>query len=248
MAKEKQIQEDQYSFPYHFLPSLDRGGFSQTKTLRWGYEYLSYLRFILNKLGSKEFSSLADVGCGDGRFLAEATKRFPEKRFTGIDISERAIAYAKAFNPMPEYFCGDISSRYFTSRGFDIITLIETLEHIEPTKIPDFLLGVHKHLRSGGLLLLTVPTTNIKRNPKHYQHFTIESLSGTLAPNFKITEHHYLNKHSLSLRIFDSILANRFAILNQRQMLDSFYHMYERRYLNASEGDASRIFVIAEKL
>src|SRR4051812_16394470 len=83
------IQEAEYEFPYHYIPQLENGNFSQVRKLRWGYEYLSYLRFILAQLEKLEFASLLDVGCGEGRFLSEVSKRFPDKNLKGVDRSQR---------------------------------------------------------------------------------------------------------------------------------------------------------------
>src|SRR3954449_3553400 len=79
LAPAKQtIQESEYEFPYHYIPTLVNGNFSQVRKLRWGYEYLSYLRFVLSTLEKLQFNSLLDVGCGEGRFLSEVAKRFPD--------------------------------------------------------------------------------------------------------------------------------------------------------------------------
>ena len=43
-----------------------------------------------------EGASLLDLGCGRGRALLELAGRFPRSRFQGFDLSEGAIAYARA--------------------------------------------------------------------------------------------------------------------------------------------------------
>src|SRR5215212_3675852 len=96
---ERAIQEAEYEFPYHYIPRLEGGNFSQVRKLRWGYEYLSYLRFILSRLEGIEFDSLLDVGCGEGRFLHEVFKRYPDKNLLGVDSSSRALEYARLLNP-----------------------------------------------------------------------------------------------------------------------------------------------------
>src|ERR1043166_3143274 len=78
VPRQETIQETEYQFPYHYIPTLENGNFSQVRKLRWGYEYLSYLRFILSRLDKIEFASLLDVGCGEGRFLCEVQKRSEE--------------------------------------------------------------------------------------------------------------------------------------------------------------------------
>ena len=50
LSAEQAVQEAEYEFPYHYIPRLEGGNFSQVRKLRWGYEYLSYLRFVLARL------------------------------------------------------------------------------------------------------------------------------------------------------------------------------------------------------
>lgn len=65
-----------------FLTTTFRSGtdinFSQVRNLSWGYEYLSYLNFVLEKASQIGFKSLLDVGCGDGRLLYELRQRFSD--------------------------------------------------------------------------------------------------------------------------------------------------------------------------
>src|ERR1051325_285897 len=90
LTPQQTIQDTQYQFPYHYIPTLENGNFSQVRKLRWGYEYLSYLRFVLSTLEEIQFESVLDVGCGEGRFLWEVSKCFSDKRLVGIDLSARA--------------------------------------------------------------------------------------------------------------------------------------------------------------
>src|SRR5437870_12131964 len=94
LSAKQAVQEAEYEFPYHCSPRLEGGNYSQVRKLRWGYEYLSYLRFVLTRLERVEFDSLLDVGCGEGRFLREVSKRFEGKRLLGVDFSARAVEYA----------------------------------------------------------------------------------------------------------------------------------------------------------
>ena len=130
LTAEQSVQEGRYDYPYHYIPSWDGHTFSQTQTWPWGYEYLSYIGVILEKAVATSFDSLLDVGCGDGRFLFELSRRAPGKRLAGIDFSERAIAYAKIMAPGIEWVCGDIAKPGVVASPFDVVTLIETLEQV----------------------------------------------------------------------------------------------------------------------
>lgn len=238
------IQEAQYEFPYHYIPQLENGNFSQVRKLRWGYEYLSYLRFILARLEKIEFDSLLDVGCGEGRFLSEVFKRFPNKNLLGIDRSQRALEYARLLNPHVKFTRGDIAGPQLLAERFDVITLIETLEHIAPLEIPDFVRGLRSHLKDEGILIVSVPSRNLKLNRKHYQHFNLDSLRSALRPCFAVTEHYFLNRISRWDRLLGKILINRYFILNEPRLLNALYRRYENSLLNALESDGKRICVV----
>jgi 2-polyprenyl-3-methyl-5-hydroxy-6-metoxy-1,4-benzoquinol methylase len=244
LSAEQSVQEAEYEFPYHYIPRFEHGNFSQVRKLRWGYEYLSYLRFILARLEQVEFDSLLDVGCGEGRFLCEAAQRFPNQRLLGIDFSSRAIEYARLFNPGVGFTCGDISDGSPLHERFDVITLIETLEHIPPNGMRDFTQGLRRHLKSDGLLIVSVPSKNIKMSQKHYQHFDLDSLTACLSPHFKVAEHHYLNRISKWDRLLSAVLTNRYFILNEQRLLNALYRRYEQRLLRARASDCKRICVL----
>lgn len=247
LSEKQNIQENIYEFPYHHIPSFDNGNFHQAKSLRWGYEYLSYIRFILKRLQNLKFESLLDVGCGDGKFLYEAQKYFPQKRFTGLDLSKRAIAYTKALNPNIEYVHGNITDTSLLSEKFDIITLVETLEHIPIDKIKSFIKGIDYYLKKDGFLIITVPSKNIAVQPKHYQHFDVKTLANTLSPLFVIKERYFINKISSWTKFLESILSNRLFILNERHFLNMIYRGYGKYLFSAKEKNARRIFIISKK-
>ena len=121
------------------------------------------------------------------------------------------------------------------------ITLIETLEHIPVDKIKSFIKGIDYYLKKDGLLLITVPSKNIAVQPKHYQHFDIKSLTNTLNPLFLIKEQYFINKISYWTKLLESILNNRFFILNEQHLLNMLYRGYEKYLFLAKEKNARRI-------
>jgi len=138
---QKQIkQEKQYGFPYHHIPSLKGGLFSQHRLLDWGYMYISHLEAVWDYLDDVPFKSLLDVGCGDGKFLYEMRKKFPDVFFAGNDYSERAIAFAKAFNfDNGVHFSTQSADKVSAEKGsFDVVTSIEVLEHIPLEETGEF--------------------------------------------------------------------------------------------------------------
>ena len=244
LDNEQKIQEDLYEFPYHHIPRFLNENFSAIRAHRGAYEYLGYVNFLISKIKKISFSNLLDVGCGDGKLLFELSSQIPGKKYFGIDFSERAILFAKAFSPNVEFLCGDITKENFEK--CDVITLIETLEHIPLDEVSTFLKAIHKNISETGTLIITVPSVNEPLSPKHYQHFDLELLRSILDPFFTISEYGFLNKKSSRSRIFKSILVNRFFALNYRPFLNKIFHSYIKNSLIANEQNARRIFVICK--
>ena len=244
LTAEQAVQEAEYEFPYHYIPRLEGENFSQVRKLRWGYEYLSYMRFVLARLERVEFDSLLDVGCGEGRFLREVSKRFAGKRLLGVDFSARAIEYGRLLTPGLDFLRADIAREPEPANRFDVVTLIETLEHVPPADLESFVEGLRRRTRDDGSLVVSVPSVNIKMSAKHYQHFDLDSLTKTLAPHFEVEEHFYLNRISKWDRLLSAILTNRYFILNERRILNALFRRYERSLLRAGAPDCKRICVV----
>jgi 2-polyprenyl-3-methyl-5-hydroxy-6-metoxy-1,4-benzoquinol methylase len=162
-----QIQDTQYQFPYHYLAHLEESGHVRTsRRLRWGREYLCYLLFLVERIRGSSPRSMLDVGCGDGRLLGlvgdEVTRR------VGIDLSGRAIAFARAFHPHLDFRVADAAA---LSESFEVVTAIEVLEHIPDDAIGGFLRAVTDRAVLGGKVVISVPTSNLPVNEKHYRHY-----------------------------------------------------------------------------
>jgi SAM-dependent methyltransferase len=247
LSKEQREQEDDYVFPYHYIPSLKDGNFSLTRVMRWGYQYIAYLEFVAGKVAGAGFDSLLDVGCGDGRFLCEIKSRFPDKRLAGLDMSEQAIGFARAFNPDVRFVCGDVTDRAVMDEKFDVITLIETLEHIKPSDVPVFVEAIASRLADNGTVVITVPSNNLRVTRKHYQHFDLDSLKKAISPHLVVAKHYYLNKLSCWDKFLRRCLVNKLFILNGKRLRNLIYRTYRKFLLNARPNNAQRICILCKK-
>lgn len=240
-------QESQYSLPYHYIPTYDKGHFSQHLYWSWGFRYLGGIHLVLDTLHKKKFQSLVDIGCGDGRFLRDIKREFPGKRILGVDYSADAINLPKALNPDIDYICLDIGKKNLGNKKFDVATLIEVLEHIPLGRIDSFLNGISNLLSANGLLILTVPHRNKNVLAKHYQHFDSKSLTHVIKPYFNIEELIFFDKSSILNTIISNILGNNLFILNNQRILDSIYRFYRRHLFYCSEEKCGRIFMTCKK-
>ena len=248
----QQAQEDQYAFPYHYLPSWSTKGLILARYWPWGYRYLGGLMLVLDQLQPYRFASLIDIGCGDGRFLREAAKVYPDVHLLGVDYSERAICLAKALNPGLHYEALNILEAPPVKR-FDAATLIEVLEHIPPPEVKRFIAAVADLLENRGHLVLTVPHRNKPIIKKHFQHFTSADLRAILEPHFTdivFTPFDTLPRYAPLLAILDRLIGGKgkFFILTNRRLLGWVFRYYVKHHLYVKdEKRCERIAVICRK-
>lgn len=81
--------------------------------------------------------SLLEVGCGTGRNLLHARRRFPSARLYGLDISQEMLISARgsfrSLSPLPDFRVADataFTARDFGTEGFDRIMISYALSMI----------------------------------------------------------------------------------------------------------------------
>ena len=128
-----------------------------------------------------------DICCGAGT----NTVYLAEKGFevTGIDISPKAIAYAKKkakqanvnINLMVQNFL----NLPFEKAEFDFVFDMGCFHHVKVEDRPKFIKGVHRVLRNGGTYLLTC--FSYKNGPA-WNHFTKKQITDLFSKHFEINE------------------------------------------------------------
>lgn len=205
------LQEEEYSFPYHYIPHMGRDGvFSSIQHLDWGYDYLCCVKHIAEKIQAFSPGSMLDVGCGDGRLIHELRSKV--ERLAGMDFSERSLHFARGFNAHADFLHGDPDD---LDEEFDLVSAIEVLEHIPDQGISEFLQKLSRRVKKGGCLLLSVPSTAIPLTPKHYRHYTLELLEAQIAEArlpVEMVSFEYLFRASYFLKKLIHLTKNRFFI------------------------------------
>ncbi len=98
-----------------------------------------------------------DLGCGRGRILQQLATLYPNSRFTGVDLSEEAIAYAQAQAAglrNLEYVARDLSDfdRTAEVEAFDFITTFDAIhDQAQPLNV---LKGIYRALKPDGVYLM----------------------------------------------------------------------------------------------
>lgn len=100
-----------------------------------------------------------DVGCGRGRIVNRLATLYPRSRFTGIDLSEEAIAYARAIAREQglvnvEFIARDLSDfdRTAEPEAYDFITTFDAVH--DQGRPLNVLKGIHRALRPDGVYLM----------------------------------------------------------------------------------------------
>ncbi len=235
MVDEKfSIQEAEYEFPYHHVPHFRGGVPSSIRRLGWGLEYLCYQRVVADMVAELRPASVLDVGCGDGRFLGLVDARIRK----GVDLSEVAVRFARAFHPEIEFAVADIAD---LTEQFDVVTSIETLEHIPDEGVTGFVRALAMRCRIGGHVLVSVPTTNVPVNRKHYRHYDLALLEQQVAASgasLVLEAHEFVFRGSAALDLMRRATFNRLwsAEIAPLQRLAWHYVWTRLRHASASDG------------
>ena len=101
-----------------------------------------------------EAARFLEVGCGTGFVLSGIDRIFPEMALSGSEIFLAGLSHAKKRLPSAHFMQMD-ARRIPFFEAFDAIGAFDVLEHIEEDEV--VLAQVHRALKPGGVLLLTVP-------------------------------------------------------------------------------------------
>lgn len=116
------------------------------------------IRNCINLLKTIKFENLLDVGTASGYFVSQIAKRFPDKKYYGIDVYPKAIEYGKKHYPSVKFKVAGADKMPYKDKSFDAIIFYETIEHVEdPEKC---LLEIKRVLKSDGHLILAMDSGN----------------------------------------------------------------------------------------
>jgi SAM-dependent methyltransferase len=174
------LQERQYATPYHWR---------QRPNDELEYRLRTQVVFELARLGGSQEQdppfrppnagpavsdgarpSLLDIGCGDARFAAAAARR---AHVFGVDISRRALSHARGLVPAANFAASSAAALPFASDRFDVVTLLDVIEHIPDAAEPHVIQESVRVLRPGGRLVISTNTDRSACELKHYRHYSL---------------------------------------------------------------------------
>lgn len=108
---------------------------------------------ILEELKKVSFQKLLDVGCGTGPMIELLTSEYPDRYYTGLDLTPKMIEMANAKNlKNATFLVGDSENLPFQSEEFDVVICANSFHHYpNPQKFFD---GVARVLAPGGKFVL----------------------------------------------------------------------------------------------
>ena len=127
---------------------------------------------VLAEVMKEPFSDLLDAGCGTGAMLGMFKKDFPDKNYTGIDLSKKMIETAKRKKlDGVRFVAGDCENLPFSENSFDVVTCSMSFHHYpNPEK---FFRSLHRALRPGGRLVLRDMASKSKVMMWFFNHIEI---------------------------------------------------------------------------
>ncbi|MDJ0946856.1 MAG: class I SAM-dependent methyltransferase [Kiloniellales bacterium] len=140
---------------------------------------LPRVRAVLGILRGIGPASLLDIGSGRGTFLWPLLDAFPELAVTAVERDDRRRTHLDAVRrggiERLSVVGGEASALPFPDRAFDIVTLLEVLEHQrDPAPL------AQEAVRLAGRFLIASVPSKPDENPEHVQLFSGESLSALL--------------------------------------------------------------------
>jgi SAM-dependent methyltransferase len=200
--------------------SMERAVFDRMAELDQEHWWFLARRRILDQVIARivrppEAARVLEVGCGTGHNLAMLS-RFGKVEACELDKCARALARKRLGKRVKDARLPDLSM--FERNAFDMVALLDVLEHV-PDDIGS-LRAIHRRLKPGGALVLTVPA-----NPwmwsahdvahHHFRRYTRAGLSRLfMQAGFEVQLLSYFNS-----LLFPPIAAAR--LLNEARGHDS---------------------------
>jgi 3' terminal RNA ribose 2'-O-methyltransferase Hen1 len=123
------------------------------------------LAAVVDQIVAAGARRVADLGCGDGRLVARILRDTRVEQVLGVDVSHRALEHAArrlhldTMAPRQrervELVQGGLTYRDARLAGYDVATLVEVVEHLDPGRLGAFESVVFGHARPATVVLTT---------------------------------------------------------------------------------------------
>lgn len=162
-----------YTGEYYLTNCHGYEDFVESGGRRVGVRFLKALELAGDLRGKR----VLDVGCGRGELVVQAALRGGEA--WGIDYAPAAVDIAadalasldEATRTRTHIQHGDVKALPFEDAFFDVVFMLDVVEHLYPAELAQALAGLHRAVRPGGRLVLhTSPNKVFERVV--YRHYS----------------------------------------------------------------------------
>ena len=145
-----------------------------------GKAELPRVRQVLGFLHGIEFNTLLDVGSGRGVFLLPFMEEFPQVQVTSLDLLDKRVTFlnelvAGGYCQLTAY-SKNICDQPFPENSFDVVTLLEVLEHI-----PEVDKAVEAAVKMARKYVVVSVPSKPDDNPEHIHLLTKDILTKLFA-------------------------------------------------------------------
>ena len=124
--------------------------------------FIEYKTTFIDPLFPKDKSiRIADLGCGYGLFL-DACRRLGYLNYEGGELLEKFVNYANKELGLKTVARDDIF-HFLESKSdeyYDVVTALNTVEHVKKDKVQYLLNLINKKLKPGGMFVMEVPNAD----------------------------------------------------------------------------------------
>jgi len=222
-------QFDYSSIPIGYYDKVLADGLERKRGIQSAWHHLKF-KSVKESLGN--YSKHLDVACGPGTFIG----RYLDNRSEGIDVSKYQIEYAQKNYSSKDvrFFVGDVNKNTIDFKKYDVITLLEFIEHISKEEVDKLLETLYGMLNHDGRIILTTPNyiglwpileklvgviSSVSYKDQHINRYTVNRIKKELDYS-SITIKKYINfgifmsyfNHELGLKFHEiiSILFKNF--------------------------------------
>lgn len=155
MKKNKSLKEIWNQVPADYYETGVKNNVFQWFWHTWKWRTLKKIL----KNSSLAPNAVLDVGCSSGHITSKIADFFPKARVEGIDVYDKSIKLGRKLHTNVKFKLGDAHNLPYGSSNFDLVTCIETLEHLEnPAKVIEEIRRVSK---SHGRVLIGQDTDSL---------------------------------------------------------------------------------------
>ncbi len=192
--------------------------------IRKAWHLQKFERVLAAIPSSQKGKSILDIGCFAGTFLSLLSEAdFSTQR--GVDILPQQVNYASEHYTTPFrkfQHVAKLADLVAVDERYDVITLIEVLEHLKTDECREVLLQISRLLKPGGVLVLSTPNylspwpviewllnfaSEISYEEQHITKFTYFNIESRLKKIFPEFNQHFLVEGKTTTHFMAPFLA-----------------------------------------